>query len=237
LKIDAELASYQDGLWHGWKQDITQWLSRQRQPRKPPLPTYRALAGAIRLVSGYSRNFVDAATATGILDVDGHGTQIAGILSALRPSLSEANPQRQIDGTADHPLMESVAGLCPYAELVVLKCFHRLVPGDEALVNGSLFTIVDALEHASELRLDILYIGLAAYDITYPDGEAVRDFLKQLHDKGTVIIAPAGNKAKPELAFPAGVSAVDAITAIAVDAQSRTIQRCDYSSYASKQHT
>ena len=233
-RVDAELSAFASEQWSRWKQEINDWLANRRRAARPIIPVHRHLAGAIRIFSPHSRSFVKSAEASGIMDVDGHGTRMAGIMAALRPCISQADPFSQTVGRQDHPLMEPAIGLCPYAEFMVLKCFNTAAFPGESQLNGALFDMVSALEYALELRPHILYVGLAAIDAKSNATQPVNDLLYELRHLGTRIIAPAGNEARTQsgLAFPAAARSVKAVTSVSRDPVTSAARRCDYSQSA-----
>ena len=235
LELQHFLDQYVESLWDDWRKEVGTWFARHRQGARPKLPAYRNVIGSMRLISPLSRSFLEDELAQDILDADGHGTQMAGILSALRPGMRQVTPLGQLSKASNLPLIYDVAGLCPYAELVVLKCFHQLDEDDEECVKGGLVSLVDALVYAIDHKIDILYIGLALVDGGFNVPVSAANLLNKLANQGTIVVAPAGNDGnQSELAFPAAFDSVRAVTSVRWDKKTLRLDLSPHSSIAKR---
>ena len=227
-------ASFISQAWQEWRQDMSDWLSKGRRNDRPKIPVHRNLFGAIRLVSPLSKTFLDGIEPASIADNNGHGTRMAGALFALRPGVRQASASAQLARTTPSPLLFDVVGLIPYAELVVLKCLNIEAEDDEDGLNGSLEAMISALSYCLDegVNLDVLYIGLALKEAHLARPISIANLLSKLEKRGTVVFAPAGNGGSSGLAFPAALDSVNAITSVAVDADSGILDLAPYSNFA-----
>lgn len=128
------------------------------------------------------------------------------------------------------PFSVGAVGLCPYADITVLRC------ADPNIIGGKHYRhMLFGLEYCVDLHLDVLYIGLAYKGDRHPT--AVSNLLDLLEKNGTVVFAPAGNYERPNpsgLAFPASVNSVHAVTSVVRDSNSADLKFCDYSALADK---
>lgn len=216
LHLDTALQKPISDAWDNWKKDVSAWFSRRRSGPRPEIPIFRHIYGTTRIISPLSRSFLD--DPTDINDVDGHGTQMAGIISALRPVRRQTVVDSEIRCLTQEPLLYSSVGISPFSELVILKCFHQLDEDDEESINGGLLNMIDALTYAIDQRLEIIYIGLALIDGNYTAPVSATNLLLKLHELGAVVIAPAGNGGNStSLSFPASFLGVNAVTSVKED--------------------
>lgn len=234
IELEKVANAYSREAWLDWRRTLSDWMANGRKGPKPPIPAYRGLFGAARLLSPLSKSFLEGELEQGVLDFHGHGTRVAGVIAALRPGLKQVSVESQLQRSAPNPLLFDVVGLCPYAELVVLKCLHIEHDNDDASLRGSLVAMIDALSYCLDVDIDVLYIGLALRDAPYALPMSIANLLTQLDDRGTVIFAPAGNHSHrpPGLAFPASFASVHAITSVGTDSRSGALDVCDYSAIA-----
>lgn len=229
---------YASKLWTGWEVATNAWISRGRRELRPALPCYPRLFGQFRLISPLSRSFLDGQLAFGIRDVMGHGTQMASLIGALSAKTDSTNPQNPPDVRSDSAdaLDLDLVGVAPYAELMVLKCCHHIGDDDEAALNGTMITALDALTYAIDHEVDVLCFGFAIHGCDAQVVNAVSSLLHKLESTGCTIVAPAGNDPRVRaLAFPAASSAVQAIAALTIDSKhGRGLSRADYSATADR---
>ncbi len=119
-------------------------------------------------------------------DSDGHGTHIAGIISAL------TNNKTGIAG---------VAGMAP-VKVMPVKVFDGNEGSDVSISNG----IIWAVDHGA--RVINMSFG------SYSKSEVLNEAIDYAYKKGVVLVAAAGNWASEEVSYPAAVSRVIAVSAI-----------------------
>ncbi|HWI54573.1 MAG TPA: S8 family peptidase, partial [Desulfobacteria bacterium] len=119
-------------------------------------------------------------------DSDGHGTHIAGIISAFTNNMT---------GVA------GVAGTAPVSVMPV-KVFEGDEGSDVSISNG----IIWAVDHGA--RVINMSFG------SYAKSEVLNEAINYAYQKGVVLVAAAGNWASEEVSYPAAVSRVMAVSAI-----------------------
>lgn len=122
-------------------------------------------------------------------DHSGHGTHIAGIISAKRGSPYQ--------------------GIAPDAEVFGIKIYHENDVDENGGVSTSVRSVVSGIEHAMEIGTDIIVISSG---LSYHDPE-LYNIVKEAYDQGIMIIAASGN-GKQTVNYPANYSEVIAVTAI-----------------------
>ncbi|HLR88191.1 MAG TPA: S8 family serine peptidase [Atopostipes sp.] len=122
-------------------------------------------------------------------DHSGHGTHIAGIISAKRGSPYQ--------------------GIAPDAEVFGIKIYHEDDVDENGGVSTSVRSVVSGIEHAMEIGTDIIVISSG---LSYHDPE-LYNVVKEAYDQGIMIIAASGN-GKQTVNYPANYSEVIAVTAI-----------------------
>lgn len=137
------------------------------------------------IVGGYSV-FPDDAWSN---DHSGHGTHIAGIISARRGSPYQ--------------------GIAPDAEVYGIKIYHEEDVNENGGVSTNVQSVVSGIQHAIDIDTDIIVIssGLSYHD------PALYDVVKEAHDQGIMIIAASGN-GNLTVNYPANYSEVIAVTAV-----------------------
>ncbi len=122
-------------------------------------------------------------------DHSGHGTHIAGIISAQRGSQFQ--------------------GIAPGAEVYGIKIYHEEDVDDEGGVSTTVQSVIRGIELAIELEVDIILIssGLSYHDLE------LYDVIKTAHDLDIMIIAASGN-GQTSVNYPASYSEVIAVTAV-----------------------
>jgi hypothetical protein len=232
LRAEGEklVEEYEEQVWKRWRSSATNWLANKGSAKKPSVPSFPNPIGAFRLLSPLSQSFLEGDLAQGISDFQGHGTQMAGILSALPPDEPQALPLGAALGQQSHTFAYNVRGLCPFAELVVLKCLHIEDEEDVDGINGSLVAVVDALGYCIDHEMDVVYIGLALRDGPFTLPMSVANLLHQLESAGTTIFGPTGNHGAlgSGLGFPASSYSVQAVSGVAVDVNTNILSTPDY---------
>ncbi|HTV67541.1 MAG TPA: S8 family serine peptidase [Rhizobiaceae bacterium] len=150
-----------------------------------------------------------------------HATFSHGRLEVVRLSddaLPESNRQH---GTAVAALLVGAAdsktpGLLPNARLIAVDAFHR---GERRDDRAEAFDLIRALDHLASRDVDVINLSLAG-----PENALLKDMVRQLSEKGIVLVAAAGNngpRAAPS--YPAAYDEVIAVTA--VDRRKRSYRR------------
>ena len=126
---------------------------------------------------------------TAFADDLGHGTLICGILAAQK----------------DNGL--GGAGLCPEAELLVLRCFSG-VGGSANSGSGSAQTVISAIGYAMEQGADVINLSFGGTTATLRSLEPI---LQQAADRGILLVASAGNNGGTALYYPAAFECVTGV--------------------------
>lgn len=119
-------------------------------------------------------------------DSDGHGTHIAGIISAATNNML---------GVA------GIAGAAP-VKIMPVKVFDGDIGSDVSISNG----IIWAADHGAK----VINMSFGSYSKSYLLDHAI-DYA---YDKGVVMVAAAGNWASEEISYPAAISKVIAVSAL-----------------------
>ncbi|HLR91432.1 MAG TPA: S8 family serine peptidase [Atopostipes sp.] len=122
-------------------------------------------------------------------DHSGHGTHIAGIISAERGSPYQ--------------------GIAPDADVYGIKIYHEEDVDENGGVSTSVQSVIHGIEYALDLEVDIIVISSG---LSYHDAD-LYNIIKEAHDQGIMIIAASGN-GKSTVNYPANYSEVIAVTAI-----------------------
>jgi subtilisin family serine protease len=170
------------------------------------------LLGVLRRVSLDSFNFVN--DSIDIEDTDGHGTQMAGIISGRSVAQLFTNAQQRSERLKFEP---DVLGLAPEAELLVLKVFDAQKP-EESNVNS----LIRAFEYLDKVGASVAYLGLVINPATLnaqKRGTLVKrsialDRTVSAVAKSVPIVCPAGNGGGVGLFVPSQNPDVFAITNI-----------------------
>ena len=234
----AEVARFFDSEWRNWDRQLQTWIRQTHPAPAPTIPRSRSIFGAFRIVSPQSWNFVD--DSPNILDYDGHGTGIAGCISALPPLsqgvLPEISPVLNTSSILTRSLFRvqcvehldyDVSGLAPYSELIILKCLDS-----RKADNSTLSTVVTALGRCLKIRPDCIYFGLALKNLLQTPLMSLSRLTAQIDAAGITMFAPAGNDGMAGLRAPAALPGVLSITAVEWDSARNNYKRARYSSYA-----
>lgn len=232
-------------LWDDWQREASNWHKAERsrqlirqfgsataQYSRPPLPALFTCCGAFRRISPYSYNFVENNLA--VEDNVGHGTEMAGIICG-RCYLEELElpPLQQVPapkGSGYHDQFNRYSvdplGISPSCELVVLKCYDSY-----DIEASTLDAMIRALEHAEQVKVDVVYVGLQ-FDLKSHVKHAITldRTITALARQYIPVICPAGNDGQSGLAFPAACA--DAIAVTGVVGSSGGYSRAPYSNYA-----
>ena len=122
-------------------------------------------------------------------DHSGHGTHIAGIISAQRGSTYQ--------------------GIAPDAEVFGIKIYHEDDVNEEGAVSTDVRSVIKGIQHAIDLDVDIIVISSG---LSQDDAE-LYEIIKTAHDQGIMIIAASGN-GKTTVNYPAHYNEVIAVTAV-----------------------
>jgi membrane-anchored mycosin MYCP len=125
-----------------------------------------AIAGGIDLVG-------DGERADGLSDLDGHGTAIAGIIAAA-----------EVPGSG-------VRGLAPDAQLFSVRVFRGR--DDDSVKAGfgpTVERLAAGIRAAADQGAQIINVSLS--DV--PDSGALHDAVAYAHDRGSLVVASAGNR-------------------------------------------
>lgn len=122
-------------------------------------------------------------------DHSGHGTHIAGIISAERGSTYQ--------------------GIAPDAEVYGIKIYHEEDVNDEGAVSTDVKSVIKGIQHAMDLDVDIIVISSG---LSQDDSELYQ-IIKNAHKQGIMIIAASGN-GKTAVNYPAHYDEVIAVTAV-----------------------
>lgn len=126
------------------------------------------------------------------LDHSGHGTHIAGIISAKK-------------GT-------KYQGLAPGAELYGVKIYHSKDTNEFGEVSTDIESVIKGIQLAMKKEVDIIVISSG---LNYHD-EDLYETIKKAHSKDIMIIAASGN-GNLSVNYPASYKEVIAVTAIDED--------------------
>lgn len=122
-------------------------------------------------------------------DHSGHGTHIAGIISAKR-------------GTP-------YQGIAPDAEVYGIKIYHEEDVNENGDVSTTVESVIAGIRQAIDLKVDIIVLSSG---LSYHDAELYK-IIKEAHDLNIMIIAASGN-GHLSVNYPASYSEVIAVTAI-----------------------
>lgn len=120
-------------------------------------------------------------------DDNGHGTHVAGIISANNPK-------------------KNIRGIAPQADLYSIKAL-------DAFGYGTTASLIDGVEWAIKNKVDILNMSVT----TDNDDQALKKVLDQAYQSGMLIVAAVGNNGhKPDksVRFPAKYESVIAVSAV-----------------------
>ncbi|MGB0290595.1 MAG: S8 family peptidase, partial [Opitutales bacterium] len=106
-------------------------------------------------------------------------------------------------GTAVASILGGESGIAPEARLLDFRVL-------DAAGQGSSFDVAEAIVRAADLGADVINLSLGLYQETVHLHEAVR----YAHQKGSLMVAAAGNDALTQLPFPAAYAEVLAVTAV-----------------------
>lgn len=123
-------------------------------------------------------------SSTGVKDVQGHGTHVAGIIAGCDNGIG-------------------MVGVSPKVDLYIAK-----VLGDKG--NGSYQSIINGMEWAIEKEVDIINMSLGSSQVP---PKAFHEAIKKAYDKGIILIAATGNE-NSSVAYPARYDEVLAVGAI-----------------------
>lgn len=140
----------------------------------------------LQVQGGYTARGIDGDY---LVDLDGHGTHVAGIVGARRNNIG-------------------VMGVAPLAELYAVKVL------DDTGV-GTISTLIDGLLWAVENRMQVANMSLG----TVMDSQALREAVELAYDNGMMLVAAAGNRGnkggrKDAVEFPAAYAPVIAVGAV-----------------------
>ena len=166
-----------------WRNDFTKKYSRNTNKNVITLPIYPNFWGIYRRISPFSYNF--CTNSLSVNDENGHGTQIAGILSGRAPSSFRTDQNNILTHDID------TMGIVPCSELLILKCHEET---DKK--NNHIGNLIRALEYAAKNGADIIYLGLTfnpATTSTFNTYKALDRTLQECKRRFIPIICPAGN--------------------------------------------
>jgi subtilisin family serine protease len=221
----SEISHLESDIWQRWSEDLSDWLTSGRRSTKPPPPLTYGLSGRMRIINSKSWNVMN--DSPDILDRDGHGTQMAGIISALKPLGGVAAPGMLVDSSVNQGVpvdlvdylssfQPNVSGFAPFADLLILKCFDG-----EDEDSSCVSTLANAANRCIDEKVDLVYVGLVAPRLRYRDTKLLESAFENLVQRGIIVIAPAGNDSDGELRVPAAINGVKAITAVSIDERAR----------------
>ena len=122
-------------------------------------------------------------------DHSGHGTHIAGIISAQRGSTYQ--------------------GIAPDAEVFGIKIYHEEDVNEDGAVSTDVKSVIKGIQYAMDLDVDIIVISSG---LSHDDAELYK-IIKTAHDQGIMLIAASGN-GKTAVNYPAHYDEVIAVTAV-----------------------
>lgn len=131
------------------------------------------------------------------MDITGHGTQVAGIISSITNDIG-------------------VLGLAYNAQILPLR-----VGGDDGILSSA---VIEAIDKAIELRVDVINASYGGYDYSRLQEEAYR----RAYDQNIVLVGAAGNDNRNLSTYPAKLS-----TFISVAASDEVNEKASFSNYAS----
>lgn len=137
--------------------------------------------------------------------IDGHGTYVTGVISAI------TNNGKGIAGIADE------------ADIVVIKAF------DAQVETTNTDTLVAALEYVMKNHPEVGVINMSlGTDEAMDDGpkKKFQDAIDKAVDMGMIVIAAVGNKGSDKISYPAGLNNV-----IGVGGTDENNVKCDFSQY------
>lgn len=159
------------------------------------VPNHRDLAGKIKAYE----NFTDDLSP---LDTDGHGTHVAGIISA-----ESKNPN------------VGIIGMAPKAELYIAKVINSNGGGDDrALAN--------AIRWCIEQKVDIINMSLGASSDLESKFILTRQAIKDASQQNVFMFAAAGNESSNKINIPAKWNEVFAIGAIDKEQKHAAFSNC-----------
>ncbi|MBQ2679359.1 MAG: S8 family serine peptidase [Firmicutes bacterium] len=123
------------------------------------------------------------------VDDMGHGTLICGILAA-----------RQNNGLG-------VVGLTPDVSILALRCFSK-EKNDDNMGSGTVDAVISAIGYAIEQDVDVINMSIGGMGRSMA---ALEPVLKEATDKGIILVAPAGNKGRKTLYYPAAFECVTGV--------------------------
>jgi subtilisin family serine protease len=125
------------------------------------------------------------------MDVDGHGTAVAGIICA-----TDTDDPNVTDD-------EQIVGVAPGARIIVLRA-------------NSLVSMLNSILYAVSQDADIISmsIGFVATGLSPELRDILGDEIRMAHEEGVFVVAAAGNEGSTVLVYPAAFEEVLAVTAI-----------------------
>lgn len=204
----SELSKLSNALWEESHRQIKQ---RNRVDDLDFLVDH-GICGLLGLISLDSRSYVSGTNQYDITDTAGHGTSMASIFSGFEQT------NNLVD---EHPLLPLSLNMATHSELVVLKCMGH----PQGSINERFDAMLEALDHAASIDLDILYIGIGFIESDFGARkikalEKRLKILRETHD--CCVICAAGNDLS-ELAFPAAVEYSTAISSVNFSGQTFTL--------------
>lgn len=166
----------------------------------PPIPIEKKTFGNWRKINPYSKNFID--DDINVIDTHGHGTQMAGIISALPIEC--------------HDINVDILGVAPFSDLLILKVYdHNKI--DESNIDK----VIKALEYSIDRNADLIFIGLAFDDIPSSNPKdrnrmfmAIEKTIERCEREGISVICPAGNDGVEGIKYPAACGNALAISSV-----------------------
>lgn len=134
-----------------------------------------------KLVTGYNVLYPNELP----IDDDGHGTHVAGIISA--------NTNND----------EGIAGITWFNKIMPIKVLDQSGA-------GTLFDVAEGIYWATDHNAKIINLSLG----NYAESEYLHDAVKYAYSKDVILIAAAGNDSISELGYPASYSEVIAVGAV-----------------------
>lgn len=147
-----------------------------------------------------------------LIDCDGHGTIVAGIIAAQANSGSGW----PYDGTGD-----SYIGIAPEASIISIKQTSSYVRTTEDSSIGTLSTLADAIHRALDMDAHIINISVVSCLPQGPTANAafqpLTDALNRAEHQGVVVVSAAGNMGQDcpadSIVYPANSDTVLSVSA------------------------
>ncbi len=154
--------------------------------------------------------FTDEVGIEYVEDLNGHGTNVAGVIGAIKNN------------------NEGIAGIVQNSMLLVIKANKIDDPDTLDVDESELFTdasIAKAIRYAAEQGADIINLSLGGSGYN----TIVQNAIDDAHYSGAIVVAASGNEGSDELIYPASYNHV-----ISVGAVDSSMNIAEYSNYNEK---